>query len=483
MTTRTVAIIGAGYSGTALALNLLEKAGPAIRIILLERADAFGLGQAYGTANPDHLLNVPAARMSAFATQPNHFVDWLQTQPGVPPGEFKPRKIYGAYIRDLLDQGCRSAAGRLQLVRGDVVEICKGESLTVTLADRRMITADIAVLALGNYQPFDVLPGEAARSPAYRGNPWHPDAIAGLDPDAPVLVVGTGLTMVDTVVTLLDAGHRGPIQALSRRGLAPQRHVPHSAAPLPPLPAYPAAMLGLLRCLKADAAACVAAGGTWQDAMDRFRPSIQTAWQRAGLFDRTQFLRHLRPWWDIHRHRIAGPVADRIDAARSSGQLRITGGRIRAAADDAGGMVVSYAPRGGTGLRSFHAARVINCTGPASDYTRIADPLVRALLAGGLVQPDPLRLGLQVTPDSALVGANGPSTTLFAMGPVTRGAFWEVTSVPDIRQQCDALSTHIAALLHPAPASTANPADQSSAGPIDFMRSNTRLRTDGSVMR
>ncbi len=404
----------------------------------------FGLGQAYSTTNPDHLLNVPAARMSAFATQPGHFLDWLQGQPDVPPGDFKPRLLYGAYIRDLLDNACRTEAGRLKLVRGDAVALSEGERLTLTLADGRAITADIAVLATGNHLPAPVLPGDAAQSPAYRGNPWSPDAVAGLDPDAPVLLIGTGLTMVDTVVTLLDAGHRGPIHALSRRGLKPQRHVARHGVTLPPVPAYPATMLGLLRCLRADAAACVAAGGAWQDAMDRFRASIQAAWLGAGPAGRAQFLRHLRPWWDIHRHRIAGPVANRIDAACASGQLQIAAGRIRGAVDQAGGMAISYAPRRGTGLRRLYAARVINCTGPASDYQRLADPLVQSLLHAGLARPDPLRLGLEVTADSALAG---PSRRLFAMGPVTRGAFWEVTSVPDIRQQCDALASQIAALV------------------------------------
>ena len=416
--------------------------------MLLERGAAFGLGQAYSTTDPDHLLNVPAARMSAFATQPEHFLDWLRDQPDVPPGRFKPRALYGAYIRTLLDEACRTQAERLLLIRGDAVTLTEGERLTLTLADGRTIPADIAVLATGNHLPAPVLPAGAENSPAYRGNPWAEDAVAGLDPDAPVLLIGTGLTMVDTVVTLLGRGHRGPIDALSRRGLAPQRHVAPGDAARPPVPAYPAAMLALLRCLRADAADCVAAGGTWQDAIDRFRPLIQAAWQGAGPRGRAQFLRHLRPWWDVHRHRIAGAVADRIDAARACGQLQITAGRIRGAVDRDLGMEISYAPRHGTGLRRIFAARVINCTGPTYDYQRLADPLVHSLLQAGLARADPLRLGLEVTADCALAG---PSRRLFAIGPMTRGTFWEVTSVPDIRLQCGALAAHIAALLNPAP--------------------------------
>jgi uncharacterized NAD(P)/FAD-binding protein YdhS len=210
-------------------------------------------------------------------------------------------------------------------------------------------------------------------------------------------------------------------------------------------------MLGLLRCLREDAAACIAAGGTWQDSIDRFRPSIQAAWKGATAFDRAQFLRHARPWWDIHRHRIAGAIADRIDAARARGQLRIIAGHIRDAVAQADGMAVRYRPRGGTALQRIEAARVINCTGPASDYGRIDDRLVGALRAQGLVRPDPLRLGLDVTPDCALIGVEGPSKILFAIGPATRGMFWEITSVPNIREQADALANQIAALVDAMP--------------------------------
>ena len=447
MTERTIAIIGAGYSGTALALALLDRADAATRVVLIERGPSFALGQAYATTNPDHLLNVPVARMSAFATQPNHFQDWLQARPDAPPGPFVPRMIYGRYLRDLLDQGCRRADGRLHLVRGDVVRVSAAPALRLDFADGRHLDADFAVLAVGNYPPRPVLPGAAAGGPHYCGNPWSAEATAGLDPAASVLVVGTGLTMVDTVVTLLDQGHRGPILALSRRGLAPQRHGPHGIAPLPPVPAYPVAMLDLLRCLRADAQSCIAAGGTWQDAIDRFRPHIQASWLAAPPSGRQQFLRHLRPWWDIHRHRIAGPVADRIEAARAGGQLRILAGHIRTAVGAADGLRIGYAPRGGGPVREITATRVINCTGPTADYRQVHDPLVQDLLAQGLVQPGPLGLGLAVTADHALIGVDGGTGPLFAMGPVTRGVFWEVTSVPDIRQQCDALAGHLAALI------------------------------------
>ena len=347
-------------------------------------------------------------------------------------------------------RGCRDAAGRLHLVCGGVEALRTDPVPILYLADGRRLDADLVVLAVGNHPPPPILPGDAAHSPCYCGDPWSPDVTAGTAPDAPVLIVGTGLTMVDTVLTLLDHGHHGPIVALSRRGLVPQRHVPAATAKLPPLPAYPKGMLALLRCLRADAAVCIAAGGAWQDALDRFRPFIQSSWMDATVQDRRRFLRHLRPWWDIHRHRIAGPVADRIDAARANGQLRILAGRIRTATDTPAGLAIHYQPRGGGPQRRLDVARVVNCTGPAINYQRITDPLVEHLLAQGLASPDPLDLGLAVTADGALLRADGTTGPIYALGSVTRGRFWDVTSVPDIRVQCDALAAHLARQLEPA---------------------------------
>ena len=444
MTDQTIAIIGAGYSGTVLALNLLRLTGPSTRIVLIERSKTFGLGQAYSTTNPDHLLNVPLTRMSAFATQPSHFQDWLLAQPNPPAGPFVPRLMFGRYIRQMLEQAQHSAGARLELVQGAVTGLTTDPSPVLRLADGTSLAADMAVLAVGNYLPAPVLPKPALDSPAYRGNPWAPDSTAGIAPDAPVLIVGTGLTMVDTVITLLDLGHRGPINALSRRGLAPLPHAPAPTVSLPPLPDYPHALLALLRCVRADATACTQAGGTWQDALDRFRHHIQDTWQAATARDRRQFLRHLRPWWEIHRHRIAGPVADRIAAARASGQLQILAGRISTVTATDEGLDVQYRPRGCAEMQQIQAARVINCTGPAANYRHIPDPLLQALLAEELVCPDASGLGLAVTEDCALIGADGVARPIFAMGPATRGRFWEITSVPDIRVQIDALAKHLA---------------------------------------
>ncbi len=303
------------------------------------------------------------------------------------------------------------------------------------------------MLAVGNLPPEPPHLADAAfyDGPLYRPDPWAPDALEGLDPDAPVLLIGTGLTMVDMVVSLLDRGHRGRIHALSRRGLLPQRHAGPSAAV--EAPALPTRLVPLMRAIRH--AARRAGPGAWHGVIDGLRPFTVDLWQALSPEDRQRFLRHLRRWWDVHRHRMAPAVAGRLDAARVDGQLEVHAGWLRALARLPDGRAqATYLSRGDGWPEQVSAARVINCAGPGADYARVRHPLVRSLLGDGLVRPDPLRLGLDVTGSCATLNREGAiSRRLFAAGPITKGAFWEITAVPDIRRQCEALAMHVAALV------------------------------------
>ena len=467
-----VAIVGAGFSGTLLALHLLQRVPPQTRVVLIERNAQFGRGPAYSTGNSSHLLNVPAGKMSAFHSRPADFLHWLQ---GLPPDElcgldaaatsFVPRRMFGRYIRHLLNLEMKTPERRdqLELVRGDVTDIAtNGGGLTLTLDRKRSIEVDRAVLAIGNFPPAPPPVADVAfyDTPLYRPDPWAPDTLTDLDPAMPVLLIGTGLTTIDTVISLLDQGHRGPITALSRRGLLPHRHaagVP--AADIPESDAFPTRVNDLARALREGSQRARRAGGSWHAVIDELRPITTELWQAMSHRDRARFLRHMRPWWDVHRHRVSGPVAERIERAREHGQLRIRAGRIRQYRLRADGLVdILFRPRFGDGLDAFSAGRVINCAGPDADYSRIRDPLVRCLLAKGMVRPDSLCLGLDVTGNCALLGRDGSiSRRLFAVGPVTKGTFWEMTAVPDIRQQAEFLAGQLASLIRP-PRPLATPA-------------------------
>jgi uncharacterized NAD(P)/FAD-binding protein YdhS len=461
MSIPSIAVIGAGFSGTLLSLHLLRRCPPDTRIYLIERNKQFGRGQAYSTGNANHLLNVPAGRMSAFHGQPNDFISWLKAQSpkaldGCVPTEtgFVPRRLFGAYVRHLLNEELKRPGDRYELVRGDVRGIDYDRDRLGLLFDRRhTLEVDFAVLAIGNFppEPPTVTDPTFYDGSLYRPDPWAPNVLTDLDPLAPILLIGTGLTMVDTTISLLDQGHRGPIHALSRRGLLPHRHaataVPASSSPR----AFPTSLTALTRYLRAETAHAEAQGSTWHPVIDELRPFTTDVWQTMSIADRARFIRHLRPWWEIHRHRMPGPVADRIEAAKAMGQLRIHAGRIERFTEAEGEVEIVYRPRFTDGRASVRATRVVNCAGPGCDYERITHPLVRDLLAEGRVRPDPLRLGLDVSGTCALKDRDGTiSRHLFAVGPVTRGAFWEMTAVPDIRRQCEFLATHLASLIKSA---------------------------------
>jgi uncharacterized NAD(P)/FAD-binding protein YdhS len=462
MSSTSIAVIGGGFAGSLLAIHLLRKAPPGTRIHLLDRSGRFGSGLAYGTDHAGHLLNVPAGRMSAFADRPRDFLSWLerrsdQVLAGVVPSEaaFVPRHLYGAYLRDrLLDALSGAAPDTLLLRHDEVVAIDDGAArLVVRTASGDSLAVDAAVVAGGNFPAVPVLPGDAElrRARLWRPDPWANDAVRGVDPTAPVLLIGTGLTMVDCTISLLAQGHVGPIHALSRHGLLPRAHaaLPFAAAPAPRT--WPATLRGLTRLIRQQARDAFAAGELWHGVVDALRPVTSELWQAASLDDRARFLRHVRPWWDVHRHRMAPAVATQIEGALARRQLRVHAGQVIGSKLAAGGVDLQFRPRGGGDPVALHVARIVNCCGLAPDITKVTDPLLRSLLREGIARPDPLRLGLDVTPKGALRDRNGiESNRLFVVGALTRGVFWEVTAVPDLRVQCEAVARQLGLGLQPA---------------------------------
>lgn len=440
----TIAVIGGGMTGTILAARLLGTRIPGLRVCLFDRDAAFGQGLAYATRHDGHLLNVPAGRMSAFHDQDTHFLDWLRARVAVLPdgtapaaGSFVPRHLYAAYGTALLDEAAQG--GALDRRREEVVAIApEGNGARLTLASGASLRADHVVLAGGNL-----------RSPAWQleNGPrccqaWDPTALVPVRADDPVLLVGSGLTMVDVVVSLLDQGHRGPIHVLSRRGLLPRAH---AATPLPPPEALPPpqGMLGaMLREIRRRMRAADVVGADWRGVIDALRPHTQALWQSLGPVQQARFLRHLRPWWDVHRHRMAPRIAARIDAAIAQGQLRPHAGRVTAGA---GSATVDILRRGGTPDR-LEVRHVIDCTGVAPTLAATRDPLLGALFAAGLARPDALGLGLDVTAQGAVIDDSGAASPwLSAAGPLTKGVLWEITAVPDIRVQAARIAEDLCA--------------------------------------
>ena len=458
-----IAVIGAGFSGVMTAIHLLWRCRPGERVYLVERGDRVGPGLAYGTLNPRHLVNVRAENMSAFADEPDHFLRWLgrlapeqRAQAGerTIAGTFVRRSVFGAYVQELLREAIarQDGADNLYLVTDEATAVRRaGQGFRLETANGRIHSIDAAVLALGNAaEPKPALPG-------YVESPWSAAATAPLEPGKPVIVLGTGLSMVDLCLALTEQGFEGPIHAISRRGLLPLGHAP--SAPWPGLVLRAGdrrSLLALLRAVRREVRRAAEEAVGWRAVIDAIRPHVQTLWSELGPADKARFVRHVRPWWDIHRHRMAPPVAATVAALQASGTLTTHAGRILAMDQAAGDVRVRWRPKGAAIEQQLLAQRVIDCTGSTGDLCRGGGPLVSQLLADGLARAAPLGLGVDCTTYGALIGARGqPASDLFAVGPVTRGALWEIVAVPEIRGQAEQVAERALAAARSAHAAAA----------------------------
>ncbi|MCC7509179.1 MAG: FAD-dependent oxidoreductase [Planctomycetes bacterium] len=435
---RGIVIIGGGFSGTMTAVHLARLG---VRgITLLERREHPARGVAYGTEHACHLLNVPAAKMSALPDEPDHFLQWLtRHEPAhAQPSAFVPRPFYARYLQALLDE----CAGAVVTLRDEAIAISPDRGgLTVETRGGKALPATRVVLALGNFPPGNppiATPGFYS-SRRYVQWAWAPHTFEGMQDADAVLLVGSGLTTVDKALVLLQREHKGAIHVLSRRGLVPQRHEPADA--LPPVldPAHaPRTTLGLLKAVRA-----ATRSHKWRAVIDSLRPVTQELWQNLPVDEKRRFMRRLRHFWDVHRHRVAPQVAEQLQAAIDAGRIIVHVGKLHGFHEDDSG--VDALIDTSQGRQKLHVQRVINCTGPESNYRNLHHPLVASLLEQGLARTDALAMGLDTDDRGALIGSDGKaSQVLFTLGPALKGKLWETTAVPELRTQARDLALRLA---------------------------------------
>jgi uncharacterized NAD(P)/FAD-binding protein YdhS len=445
---KTVVIVGGGFSGALFALKLHLQC-PDWRIVIAEPKKNLGRGVAYGACGPGHLLNVPVSRMEIGLTP--SFADWLQQrrtsiaeallESGLDlAAAFVPRRLFGDYVEERVNEALdsRSLSG-LMSVRGEVVRLLN-DNRGVLLTDGRQIKADIVVLAMGNLAPRPPAGPDSwlYDSGFFIPDPWAVDAFSDIDPAEPLLLIGSGLTTVDIALRLHQQGHRGPLLALSRRGLTPRTHSAGGAWPEFLHDKIPASVRALTKIMREQIALAASQGVVRQRVFDAARPAVPSIWNGWSQFNRRQFLRHLRPRWDIHRHRMAPRVSDAFTRLQTVGALEVLPGRIGGYRLAGRFVEVTVRVRGGA-QRVFNAGHVINCTGPGGDFGRTAIPLIAELRDRKLAVPDALGVGLE-TRDCAVINGDGEASSwLFALGPLTRPAWWEITAVPEINLQIDRL--------------------------------------------
>lgn len=460
----SIAIVGAGFSGTLVAAHLLKTAKRPLLIKLIERSYEIGKGVAYSTRTNSHLLNVSAGKMSAFPDDPGHLLRWLQYNQNelatflpkdLNASSFIPRHVYGLYIQSILEEAEATAASHVRLERlvDEVIAVeAQSKGAIVSLRSGRIFDAEKIVLALGNAPTAPpVATTSEPNSEAYLRNAWSVDALDGLNPDHSVLLIGTGLTMVDMVVSLRDRNHQGKIYAVSRRGLFPLTH--QSTKPYPTFLTpdnAPKTVRGLLQLIRHEVQIAAHQGYDWRSVIDSLRPITQQLWQRLPRREQRRFLRHLTPYWDVHRHRIAPEIGQIVQAMLDSGQLTITAGRIQdyqkgtdpAAIDtETGTVVVTIRPRKTKTLEVLQVSRVVNCTGVQADYRRSPQALIANLRDQGLIRPNDIGLGLDTTAEGILINAQGDrSSLLYTLGTPRKGDLWETIAVPELRGQAQTLA-------------------------------------------
>lgn len=435
-------MIGAGFSGVLTAAHLLRAPdGP--KVMLIERGPRFGRGAAYATASPHHLLNVRGSNMSAFPEAASHFLNWLGVDQAEGEGVFVTRDRYGEYLQSVLREAATRDPSRLMFEHDAAVALAPGpRRWAITLEMGRTLAADAVVLAIGNLPPPVPAAADQALLASQRwvGDPWAWIG-SGRSLDGDALLLGAGLTSVDVALSIEEQRPGTHVLALSRHGLVPRAHGPAAVRATPTL------------APKGSAAEVFAevrskARQDWRATIDALRPHVQALWRGWSLAERRRFLRHVRPWWEVCRHRLAPEVHARLDRLRAEGLFEVAAGRVQELSLVRGGVEARWLPRGGGPLQSRRFSVVINCAGPLSDLGRSDDPLVCSLLRAGLARADACRLGLDVDDASRPLSADGtPSPGLFAVGPLTRGEVYEMTSVPDIRiQAADVAQTLLASL-------------------------------------
>jgi uncharacterized NAD(P)/FAD-binding protein YdhS len=448
---KTVAIVGGGFSGVMTAVNLARLAAQPLNITLINHARPFGRGVAYGTRRMEHLLNVAARNMSAFPDLPDHFLRWLQTRcdyeqepETVLRERFIPRCIYGDYVRSLaqhfLQPGRDAANLRVTFMEDEAVDIETGaEGAVVHLASGGSLNAERVALATGNEPPAS-LPGADALTehPAWAGNPWLPWEDRRPPDGGCIVLLGTGLTTVDAIVTLRALNWQGVIHAVSRHGWLPHSHFRGIAYDDFPPPGVDLAGLGLAALVALTERHCARLREMGENpaiVVDKMRPHTQRIWQSFTLEERREFARHHAPLWNVLRHRIAPEIHQQVAAMQKSGQLRIAAAAIERV--EAAGARVSVHLRRADGARStIGGDLVINGTGPQARFIDTQNPLLRNLLRRGLIEPDDMGMGVRIAEDHTVIARDGQrSTALLALGPLLRGTLWETIAVPELRGQ------------------------------------------------
>jgi uncharacterized NAD(P)/FAD-binding protein YdhS len=439
-----IIIIGGGFSGAAVAYHLLGASRATdLTVTIVEPRRFLGAGLAYSTEDAAHRINVPADRMSLDPEDALQFRRWLESSHAFAPDPegvtsdgraFPHRHMFGRYVKAQIEPWLVN--GRLHHVRGRAVGMGRaGKRYLLQLSDGRCLVADLIILAVCHPPP--ALPRafrDELGNASLIQDPWRPGALATIRADARVLIVGTGLTMADVVASLDACQHHGLIFAFSRRGLRSRGHALFSQLPAGDFSSHPAiTALELLQRVRKEIAKAQRSGFSWHAVVDALRAQGSRVWAALPLAERRRLIRHLRPYWDAHRFRIAPQTEAVLEKRMANGSLQIAAASLLSAERNDEYIDVT--------LRCRYSGKVINqqfdtlvmATGPDHSALLHTEPLLRSMAELGLLQVDPTGLGLRVDRTGRAVDERGDVIgTLFIAGPLGRGTFGELMGVPEV---------------------------------------------------
>jgi uncharacterized NAD(P)/FAD-binding protein YdhS len=445
MQPHTIAIIGAGFSGAIAAIHLAQaRVQHPFTIYLIDRRGTFGPGLAYSPPSNTFKLNVRAKAMGAFPDDPEGFLHWLKEREPLASGDdFISRARYGEYLSHLVeDAASNPQSNRIVRVHNEVTGLTRDPgtgTFTLQLKDGPPLSADRCIVAIGNLMKRSLSrsdPADIFRSP------FDTESYSDLSHLKSLAIIGTGLTAVDVILEAENRGFRGHYSVISRHGHLPLPHEPHAPRMDTPLPAQwesSGSVSTILKLVRKHSRPLASS----QPVIDAMRPLLQEMWRNLSDAERSRFLRHVRPVWEIHRHRIPTEHAHSIQRLRDEGRLTLIAGRVTSTVREKDRVALHVAPRGkDTSPRVLQSDAVFLCAGTEGDLLQVQDPLIQDLLRQGLVRAGPLRLGAAEPGESP-----SPNTALWILGPIQRETRWEITAVRELREEALSVARHALASL------------------------------------
>lgn len=422
---KRIGIIGGGASGALAALHCWDRLRNLAEILVFESKDELGRGRAYSTVDEVYLLNVSVSKMSAFSHLPDDFTDWLiEKYPELQQLKhwpFVPRIYYGEYLQDRLKEISPEC---FRHVKGHVNKVYQTQKdYRLSMADGSEEVVEYLILATGyqDNQAFEFIDrlGQL-RSHVIQANEIESHSTSRFS--GHVLVIGAGLTALD-IWKRLEGNESLTITFLSRHGLLP---LPHDSITqnlkLPQLAGMsPLQIFQALRCIH------VSGPNSWAAIADQVRSQAQRIWTCWTDIERQRFLRHLKSYWEVIRHRTPITLHQEVKDAMTEGRLHLLAGRVAGMSEELGQIKITYRDRNANVLRELSVDWIFLATGLS-----IHQSLLRPDEIPG-VYPCPYGFGY----------INETAARLWTIGPASKSTFWEITAVPDIRDQARAIAEEI----------------------------------------